>query len=177
MQGKRTERVAALLQMELSNLILERIKDPRLGFVTVMHVKITPDLKSAVVFISVMGDKKKKEETLKVLERAAGFLQHEVGVAIKMRYTPKLQFELDDSLDKDFEIGQVIRKIEEKDKPHPPSKDLKVDGTSPGDLLSEKKDARTRRADSMYFIKGNQHSPNSNQLKRSGDWGCPCRTF
>ena len=55
-------------------------------------------------------------QTLKVLERAAGFLQHEVGVAIKMRYTPKLQFELDDSLDKDFEIGQVIRKIEEKDK-------------------------------------------------------------
>lgn len=116
MQGKRTERVASLLKMELGSLILERIKDPRLGFVTVMHVKITPDLKSAVVFISVMGDKKKKEETIKVLERAAGFLQHEVGLAIKMRYTPKLQFELDDSLDKDFEIGQVIRKIEEKDK-------------------------------------------------------------
>ena len=139
MQGKRTERVASLLKMELGTLILERIKDPRLGFVTVMHVKITPDLKSAVVFISVMGDKKKKEETLKVLTRAAGFLQHEVGLAIKMRYTPKLQFELDDSLDKDFEIGQVIRKIEEKDKPHPPSKDLKVDGTSPGDLLLGKK--------------------------------------
>ena len=138
MQGKRTERVASLLQMELSNLILERVKDPRLGFVTVMHVKITPDLKSAVVFVSIMGDKKKKEESLKVLARAAGFLQHEVGTALQMRYTPKLQFELDDSLDKDFEIGQVIRKIEEKDKPHPSSKDLKVDGTSPGDLLLEK---------------------------------------
>jgi ribosome-binding factor A len=116
MQGKRTERVASLLKMELGTLILERIKDPRLGFVTVMHVKITPDLKSAVVFVSIMGDKKKKEESLKVLGRAAGFLQHEVGLAIQMRYTPKLQFELDDSLDKDFEIGQVIRKIEEKDK-------------------------------------------------------------
>ena len=122
----------SLLQMELGSLILEGIKDPRLGFVTVMHVKITPDLKSAVVFISVMGDKKKKEETLKVLERAAGFLQREVGVAIKMRYTPKLQFELDDSLDKDFEIGQVIRKIEEKDKPNSPSRDSKVNWTSPG---------------------------------------------
>ena len=138
MQGKRTERVASLLKMELGSLILEQIKDPRLGFVTVMHVKITPDLKSAVVFVSIMGDKKKKEESLKVLQRAAGFLQHEVGLAIKMRYTPKLQFELDDSLDKDFEIGQVIRKIEEKDKPHSPSKELKVDGTSPGKPLSEK---------------------------------------
>jgi ribosome-binding factor A len=132
MQGKRTERVASLLQMELSNLILERVKDPRLGFVTVTHVKITPDLKSAVVFVSIMGEKKKKEESLKVLERAAGFLQHEVGLAIKMRYTPRLQFELDDSLDKDFEIGQVIRKIEEKDNP-PASKDPEADGANPHD--------------------------------------------
>ena len=147
--------MASLLQMELSKLVLERIKDPRLGFVTVTHVKITPDLKSAVVFLSVMGEKKKKEETLKVLERAAGFLQHEVGLTVKMRYTPKLQFELDDSLDKDFEIGQVIRKIEEKDKPHPPSKDLKVDGTSPGNLLLGK------------------NSPNTIQFPRSGNWGNP----
>ena len=132
MQGKRTDRVASLLQMELSSLILERVKDPRLGFVTVMNVKITADLKSAVVFVSIMGDQKKKEESLQVLKRAAGFLQHEVGLAIKMRFTPKLQFELDDSLDKDFEIGQVIRKIEEKDnKPHLPSEDLKVDAASP----------------------------------------------
>ena len=116
MQGKRTERVSSLLQMELSKLILERIKDPRLGFVTVTHVKITADLKSAVVFLSVLGEKKKKEETFKVLQRAAGFLQHEVGIALKLRYTPKLRFELDDSLDKDFEIGQVIRKIEDREK-------------------------------------------------------------
>ncbi len=131
MQGKRTDRVASLLQMELSSLILERVKDPRLGFVTVMNVKITADLKSAVVFVSIMGDQKKKDESLQVLKRAAGFLQHEVGLAIKMRFTPKLQFELDDSLDKDFEIGQVIRKIEEKDKPHPLSEDLKDDAASP----------------------------------------------
>lgn len=116
MQGKRTERVASLLQMELSKLILERVKDPRLGFVTVTHVKITSDLKSAVVFLSVMGDKKKKEDSMKVLEGAKGFLQHEVGIALKLRYTPKLQFELDDSLDKDFEIGRVLRQIEDKEK-------------------------------------------------------------
>ena len=147
MQGKRTERVASLLKMELGSLILEQIKDPRLGFVTVMHVKITPDLKSAVVFVSIMGDKKKKEESLKVLSRAAGFLQHEVGHALQMRFTPKLQFELDDSLDKDFEIGQVIRKIEEKDTPHPPSGDPKVDGTSPDDLLSKENESQDKCQD------------------------------
>lgn len=146
MQGKRTERVASLLQMELSKLILERIKDPRLGFVTVTHVKITPDLKSAVVFLSVMGDKKKKEESLKVLERAAGFLQHEVGLAIKMRYTPRIQFELDDSLDRDFEIGQVIRKIEEKDKPDSPSENSKVNWNSPGNLQSKENKCQDKDA-------------------------------
>lgn len=116
MQGKRTERVGSLLQMELSKLILERVKDPRIGFVTVTHVKVTSDLRAAVVFLSVMGDKKVKESSMATLERAKGFLQHEVGIALKLRNTPRLQFELDDSLDKDFEIGQVIRKIEEREK-------------------------------------------------------------
>ncbi|HNX68350.1 MAG TPA: 30S ribosome-binding factor RbfA [Candidatus Omnitrophota bacterium] len=115
MQGKRIDRVGSLLQMELSKLIIERVKDPRLGFVTVMHVKVTADLKSAVVFLSVMGDPKAKTNTMIALEHAKGFLQREVGHALKLRNTPKLQFELDDSLDKDFEIGQVIRKIEEQE--------------------------------------------------------------
>lgn len=116
MQGKRTERVGSLLQMELGKLIVERIKDPRIGFVTVTNVKVTSDLRSAVVFFSAMGDKKAKENSMIALEHAKGFLQREVGHALKLRNTPKLQFELDDSLDKDFEIGQVIRKIEEREK-------------------------------------------------------------
>jgi ribosome-binding factor A len=112
MQGKRTERVGSLLQMELSKLILERVKDPRLGFVTITHVKVTADLKSAVVFFTVLGDQEKKEESLDVLKRAAGFLQREVGHFLEMRYTPRLQFELDDMVDKSFEIEEVIKKIE-----------------------------------------------------------------
>ncbi len=116
MQGRRTDRVSSLLQMELSRLILERIKDPRLGFVTVTHVKVTADLKSAVVFLSVMGDEKVKKSSMAVLEKAEGFLKREISAALKLRYTPHLQFELDDSLDKDFEIRDVIQKIEDKDK-------------------------------------------------------------
>lgn len=56
MQGKRVDRVGHLVQQEMSRLIVERIRDPRVGFITVTHVKMTPDLKSAVVFVSVMGD-------------------------------------------------------------------------------------------------------------------------
>ncbi|HOE69094.1 MAG TPA: 30S ribosome-binding factor RbfA [Candidatus Omnitrophota bacterium] len=112
MQGKRTERVGSLLQMELGKLILERVKDPRLGFVTLTHVKVTADLKSAVVFFTVMGDAAKRKDSLDVLRRAAGFLQREVGKTLTMRYTPHLQFELDDMVDKSFEIEALIRKIE-----------------------------------------------------------------
>ena len=113
MQGKRTERVGSLLQMELSKLILESVKDPRLGFITITHVKVTADLKAAVVFFSVLGDKKKREDSLSVLRRSVGFLQKEVGHSLDLRYVPHLQFELDDMIDKSFEIEEVIKKLDD----------------------------------------------------------------
>lgn len=115
MQGKRSDRVGHLIQKELSSIILERVKDPRLGFVTINYVKMTPDLKSAVIFFSVMGDEKAKKDSLLVLSKASGFLKREIGAVLKLRYTPRLQFELDDSIDKSFEITDVIKKMKEKD--------------------------------------------------------------
>lgn len=70
MQGKRVDRVGHLIQQEMSRLLIERTKDPRIGFTTVTHVKMTADLKSAVVFVSVMGDEKVKANTLAGLEHA-----------------------------------------------------------------------------------------------------------
>ena len=116
MQGKRIDRIGHLIQMELSQLILRRIKDPRLGFVTVTHVEMTPDLKSALVFYSVLGDKKVKDESQMALERAAGFLQKGIAAALKLRNTPRLQFQFDDSLDQGFEIDRVIRQINKEEK-------------------------------------------------------------
>ena len=114
--GKRIDRVGHLIQMELGQLILHRVKDPRLGFVTVTHVSVTPDMKSARVFYSVMGDDKKKKDSQIALEKAAGFLQREIGTAIQLRYTPKLTFALDDSLDRGMEIDKVLRQIQKEDK-------------------------------------------------------------
>lgn len=116
MQGRRTERVGSLIQMELSQLILMRVKDPRLGFVTVTHVDVTPDLKSARVFYSVMGNDKVKSDSQLALEKAAGFLQKEIGTTLKLRYTPRLQFCFDDSLDRGLEIDRVLRDIKTKEK-------------------------------------------------------------
>jgi ribosome-binding factor A len=102
--------------MELGNLILTKIKDPRLGFVTVTHVSVNPDMKSAVVFYSVMGSDKAKEESQKAFEKAVGFLQKEIATSLKLRYTPKLRFQLDDSLDQSFRVEETLRKIKEEEK-------------------------------------------------------------
>ncbi len=111
MQGKRVDRVGHLVHQEMSKLILERVKDPRVGFVTVTHVKMTADLKSAVVFVSVMGDEKAKQKTKTALDHACGFFQHEIGDSLKLRFTPRIQFELDRSLEHGLEIDRILRNI------------------------------------------------------------------
>lgn len=117
MQGKRTDRVGHLMQMELSQLILFKVKDPRLGFVTVTHVDVSPDLKSACVFYSVLGTEEAKKGTQIALEKAAGFLQREIGAVLKMRNTPRLIFRLDASLEKGIEIDKILRDIHSKENP------------------------------------------------------------
>ncbi len=117
MQGKRTDRVGHLLQMELGQIISTKLRDPRLGFVTVTHVGMSADLRSAVVFYSVIGSDKDRENTQKALEKAAGFLQKEIAAAIELRNTPKLQFRLDESVEKGIQIDRIIHDIkgEERD--------------------------------------------------------------
>jgi ribosome-binding factor A len=111
MQGKRTDRVGHLIQMELGQLILHRVKDPRVGFVTITHVSVTPDLRSACVFYSSLGDEKARKGSQTALEKATGFLQREIGTALQLRYTPKLKFMYDDSIDRGLEIDRVLRDI------------------------------------------------------------------
>ena len=115
MQGKRTDRVGHLIQMELGKLVTSRIKDPRLGFVTVTHVDVTPDLKSACVFYSVLGNRETKDNSQKALEKAAGFLQREIGSVLHLRNTPRLVFKLDESLEEGMKIDSILREIQQKE--------------------------------------------------------------
>lgn len=109
--SRRTDKMASLIQMELSELILKKLKDPRIGFVTLTGVDVTPDLKLARVFYSVLGQQKEKDQTQKALEHAAGFLQHEIAEALKLRFTPKLTFQFDDSLEEGFRIEKILEEI------------------------------------------------------------------
>ncbi|HLD50184.1 MAG TPA: 30S ribosome-binding factor RbfA [bacterium] len=117
MQGKRIDRVGHLIQKELGELILHRVKDPRLGsFVTITHVSPSSDLKSAMVFYTVRGNSG-KEEVQAGLEKAAGFFQKQIADALKLRYTPKLKFRFDDSLDRGFEIDRLLYDLQRQEKP------------------------------------------------------------
>jgi len=115
MQGKRVDRVGHLVQMQLSELIVTKLKDPRIGLVTVTHVEMSPDLKTAMVYYSVLGDAKVRERSQQGLKQAAGFLQHQIAGMLKLRHTPKLEFRFDDSLDQGMAIDRVLRELENKD--------------------------------------------------------------
>ena len=109
--SRRTERITSLIQTELSEVVLKKLKDPRIGFVTLTGVDVTPDLKFAQVYYSVLGKENEKKETQRALERASGFLQHEIAEALKLRFTPKLSFHLDESLEEGMRIERILKEI------------------------------------------------------------------
>jgi len=114
-QSKRLMRVAEVIRMELARLILTDVKDPRIGFATVTVVEVSPDLRDARVMVSVMGSEKEKKSSLIALDKAKGFLQYKINEVLSMKFTPKLHFKLDDSLEKSMEIDKIIHQIHEED--------------------------------------------------------------
>lgn len=108
MASNRIGRINEEIQRELSALI-RSVKDPRVtGMVSVTAVETTPDLRYAKVFISVL-DKSDCTQVLKGLKSASGWLRRELGRALQLRYTPELQFERDDSIDKGAHILDMLR--------------------------------------------------------------------
>ncbi len=104
--------MASLIQMELSEVVLRKLKDPRIGFLTLTGVDVAPDLKYARVYYSLLGDAKQKQDTQAALEHAAGFLQHEISDALRLRFTPKLTFQLDESAEQGERIERILRKLD-----------------------------------------------------------------
>ena len=120
MQGKRMDRVAHLLQMELSNLIVTRLKDPGLGFMTITHVSMTPDLKAAWVHYSVIGNAHARQTAQAALERSRGYLQRQVADSLKLRHTPHLSFRYDASFDDGLKVDLVLRDLDTQKEQAPP---------------------------------------------------------
>src|SRR5690625_4095381 len=113
MSNLRANRVAEEIKKELGEILPVKLKDPRVGFVTVTDVEVTGDLQQAKVFISVLGDKEKKNETLQGLAKAKGFIRTEIGKRIRLRKTPEISFEYDEALEYGNRIETILRDLKE----------------------------------------------------------------
>jgi ribosome-binding factor A len=111
----RSNRVGEQMKKELSDIIGRKIKDPRVGFVTVTDVQVTGDLQQAKVFISVLGDDEKRQDTLIGLAKAKGFIRSEIGRRIRLRKTPELFFEFDESMEYGNRINTLIHELNRND--------------------------------------------------------------
>ncbi|WP_112180886.1 MULTISPECIES: 30S ribosome-binding factor RbfA [Paraliobacillus] len=111
MNQMRANRVAEQMKKELGDILSRKIKDPRVGFVTITDVEVTGDLQQAKVYISVLGEEKQKQDTLIGLAKAKGFIRSEIGTRIRLRKTPELFFEFDEAIEKGNRIEHILRDI------------------------------------------------------------------
>jgi ribosome-binding factor A len=103
------ERISEVLKQAVSKIIITELKDPRMGFVTVTKVEPSPDLKSAKVFVSVLGDSPSVErQTMKALASAAGYIRREAAEQVTLRAVPELRFVVDGSIKRSIRISKLI---------------------------------------------------------------------
>jgi len=129
MEGKRPKKVADLLQKEISGLLVKTIKDPRIGFVTVTRVQVTEDCRAARIYYSLMGTSEEREECLKGLNSAKGYIRKELGRRMKLKYTPELLFQFDPSIEYGIHMEDLIHRLqEEREKRKRNDKDGRISG-------------------------------------------------
>ncbi len=100
----------------IGEVVLNRLKDPRVGLVTITSVTVSPDLATAKVYFTVMGDEEVRAETRKGLDSARSFLRKTVANELKLRHAPELRFVYDDTLDRAMRIDETIEGLRRGDK-------------------------------------------------------------
>lgn len=116
MSENRIRRVAEQIKKDLSQIINKQIKDPRVSAITsITDVQLSRDLRYASIYVSIYGSDIEKEETLQTLVRASGFIRSEIGRRIRLRYTPEINFYLDNSIEYGAHIEKVLKSLKEED--------------------------------------------------------------
>lgn len=115
--SRRLLKAAEAIREVVASSILTEMRDPRVQDVTVVAVKVSPDMREAVVNVSIMGDAKQQQLSLRGLQNAAGFLQSRIAQRIDTRYTPRLQFKIDKGIQHSLEVGDILAKIEREREP------------------------------------------------------------
>lgn len=114
MNYKRSDRVADVIKEEVASMILHGdIKDPRIGFVTITRVELTPDMKEAKVFFSQIGSAGDKAKSRNGLNHASGYVRRALAKRLDLRHIPNVSFVFDDSLEYADHIEKVIKEMKE----------------------------------------------------------------
>jgi ribosome-binding factor A len=107
----RQTRVGDQIRVELADLLTRQVRDPGIGFLTLTHVKLTPDLQQARVYYTTIGDDKARKETARALARATAFLRRQIGQRLRLRRVPELQFFFDESIERQDRIEQILQDL------------------------------------------------------------------
>jgi ribosome-binding factor A len=111
MSSTRPSRVGDQLRAEISELLAREVHDPGIGFLTVTYVKVTPDLQTARVYYTTLGDEKARKDTRRALERAAPFLRRQIGRRLRLKRVPALEFFFDETVERGDRIEQILQEI------------------------------------------------------------------
>ncbi len=115
MSTRRQQQVSEFLREEISDIMLRELNDPRLGFVSLTRVEVSPDLRVARVFVSVLGSDEEFQNAVKALNGASGFIRHLLKPRMRVRHIPELTFLADHSMRHAEEIARTLRAIREED--------------------------------------------------------------
>lgn len=137
----RSSRVAELIREEIAKLITNGLKDPRVGFVSVMAVRMSPDLRYANTYVSLFGGESERKSSLAGLRSSAGWIRREVGRHLRMRHTPEIRFFPDTTLDEVYHLEEVFQEIHEEQQ-HTPMLRLSL-----AEMVEE-----LRKADSLLLL-------------------------
>jgi ribosome-binding factor A len=114
MIGRRQERLAEQIKEEVSMIIAGEVEDPRVGTVTVTDARLTPDLRYAKIYVTVIGSEQEIDESLAALKHAAGFIRTQLGAVLRMKRTPDLHFVYDNTTETATRIERILSEEEEK---------------------------------------------------------------
>jgi ribosome-binding factor A len=113
----RAFRLAESIKEEVSKIIREDLKDPRVGFVTVTDVEVADDLRYAKIFVSIMGNEEVVKNSMEALTRASGYIRSELGKIIRLRFVPEITFKYDHSIEHGAHISKLLREVGAKGDP------------------------------------------------------------
>ncbi|MFG0334081.1 MAG: 30S ribosome-binding factor RbfA [Maioricimonas sp. JB049] len=120
MGTRRTAKVAEAIRQVVSTGVLFELRDPRVSGITILSVEVPADLRTAKIRVSVMGDERDQKLCMQGLNSARGFLQSRIADRLDLRYTPVLNFVLDDGIKKSIEASRILRELAEQRQPDSP---------------------------------------------------------